>query len=360
MNTRLARDPFGQLPDGRRVDVITLINRSEIQVRIITYGGTVISIRTPDRDGRTDDVTLGFDTLREYVDQPSYIGALIGRYANRIAGGTFALDGRPYRLAINDEPNHLHGGKRGWNRVLWTAEPFELPDSAGVELSYESPDGEEGYPGTVLASVTYTLNDGNELILEYHATTDRPTVLNMTQHNYFNLAGAANGEVLGHYVTINADRYLPIDSVMIPVGELATVEHTPFDFQKPRLIGQDIEAPNSQILAADGYDHCFVLVREGMRRQRASRVVEPVYGRTLEVETTAPGVQFYTGNRLKGSLVGRDGVRYNRRTGFCLEPGHFPDSPNQPNFPSAVLRPGDVYRSRTLFRFGVSGRTPRG
>jgi len=345
--------PLGKTSDGVGVDVVTLRNDSGMEVRVATYGGTILSMRVPDRSGAADDVVLGFDDLTTYFTKSPYFGALIGRYGNRIAKGAFTLDGTRYTLAVNNGPNHLHGGIKGWDKVVWAAEPFQRADGVGVVLKYTSRDGEEGYPGTVDADVTYTLSPTNVFTIDYHATTDKPTVINLTQHTYFNLAGAKAADVLGHELVLNAAAYTPVGDTLIPTGEIASVENTPFDFRTATPIGQRIDTKTPQITYGNGYDHNFVLTRTGNGLALAAHVVEPITGRTLEIQTTEPGVQFYTGNFLDGTLTGKGGRVYGRRSGFCLETQHYPDSPNRPNFPSTVLRPGEEYRSRTVWTFGV-------
>jgi len=352
--TRVSSTPVGRTPDDKVIDLVTLRNAAGIEMRVLTLGGIIQSLRTPDRDGVFDDVVLGFDDIPMYFDKSPYFGCLIGRYGNRIAKGRFALDGTTYTLATNNGPNHLHGGNKGWDKVVWTSEPFQNATAVGVKLSYTSADGEEGYPGTVKAAVTYTLNDSNELIVDYQATTDKATVINLTQHSYFNLAGSKANDILGHQLMLNAAEYTPVDDTLIPTGEIATVEGTPFDFRTPTAIGARINASDEQIKRGLGYDHNFVLQRTGPGLSRAARVVEPGTGRTLEIATTEPGIQFYSGNFLDGTLTGKAGRSYGHRSGFCLETQHYPDSPNRPNFPSTVLRPGEEYRSQTVFTFGVA------
>jgi aldose 1-epimerase len=347
--------PFGALENGQQVRAFTMTNSRGVEVRVLDYGGIIQSIRTPDRAGALADIVLGFDDVQGYVKSSPYFGALTGRYANRIAKGRFQLDGKAYTLAVNNGPNALHGGIKGFDKVIWSVEPHG--DSAGVRLvlRYTSPDGEEGYPGTLRATVTYTLTHANQLVLDYEATTDKPTIVNLTNHSYFNLHGEGSGTILDHVLTLNADRYTPIDSTSIPTGELPPVAGTPFDFRKPTAIGARIDQPDRQLKNGRGYDHNFVLSRPSGATGlvHAAHVVDPSSGRTLDVETTEPGVQFYTGNFLDGSFAGKKGHVYQRRTGFCLETQHFPDSPNKPQFPSTVLRPGQTYHSRTQFTFGV-------
>jgi len=312
-----------------------------------------VSLRTPDRTGRLDDIVLGFDTLGAYVASSPYFGALIGRYANRIARGQFTLDGAVYHLAVNNGVNALHGGLKGFDKVVWHAEPKQDSTGVGLVFRYTSRDGEEGYPGTVNVEVRYTLNDRNELAVDYLATTDKATPVNLTQHSYFNLGGDGSGDVLGHVMAIDADRFLPVDTTLIPTGALSPVAGTPFDFRKGMVIGAQIDDANQQLKNAGGYDHTFVINRGGAGLVHAARVVEPKSGRTLDIATTEPGIQFYTGNFLDGSFSGKAGHVYGRRNGFCLETQHFPDSPNQPSFPSTILPPGTEYRSRTVYTFGV-------
>jgi aldose 1-epimerase len=343
---------YGRTAEGQAIDITTLRNRHGLEVRAITYGATIVSIRTPDRARAFDDVVLGYDDPESYVRNGPFFGVVVGRYGNRIAKGRFTLDGRTYSLAINNAPNHLHGGVKGWDKAVWKGEPFQDVRGSGIVFSHTSPDGDEGYPGSVRAAVTYTLTDADELRIDYEATTDAPTVINLTQHTYFNLAGKKAADVLGHNVMIAADRYTPVDAGLIPTGELAPVTGTPFDFRQPTAIGARIDQPDPQLVLGHGYDHNFVVNRGGDGLVPAARVVDPTSGRTLEVRTTEPGVQFYTANFLDG-VKGRAGVTYGRHAGFCLETQHFPDSPNHPAFPSTVLWPGQTYRTTTVFAFGV-------
>ena len=348
----VTRAAFGKLADGTAVESYTLRNAHGIEVRAITYGAIIVSLRVPDRAGAFGDVVLGHDDLSGYVDKPAYFGAVVGRYGNRIAKGRFTLDGKTYTLATNNGPNHLHGGVRGFDKVVWKADP-PAAGATSVTLRYTSPDGEEGYPGTLNARVTYTLTDKDELTFEYSATTDKATPINLTQHSYFNL-GTPGSDILGHELTLEADRYTPVDATLIPTGQLAPVSGTPFDFRKPTAIGARIGQDDEQLKRGGGYDHNFVLSGTGQGLRRAVRLADPGSGRTMEILTTEPGVQFYTGNFLDGTIKGKGGVVYKYRSGLCLETQHFPDSPNQPSFPSTILRPGKEYRSKTVLVFGVT------
>jgi aldose 1-epimerase len=348
MQASIQQADFGRLPDGTPVRIYTLNNRNRVEARITNYGGIIVSLRVPDRNGDLADVVLGFDSLAEYLANPSpYFGALIGRYANRIAQGRFHLDGLEYRLDQNNGPNSLHGGAGGFDKKVWTAR--DLPDG-GLELQYRSKDGEGGFPGNVIVTATYHLTDANELRIDYGATTDRNTVINLTSHSYFNLRGAGSGDILGHLVTLNADRFTPVDSTLIPIGELRAVAGTPFDFRKPTAIGARIEQNDEQLKFGGGYDHNWMLNPQAIRPALAARVEEPESGRVLEVLTTEPGVQFYTANSL-GTIHGKGGKVYTRRSALCLETQHFPDSPNHQNFPSTTLKPGDRFQSTTVYRF---------
>lgn len=350
------RAKFGALPGGEPVDAITLTNAHGVQVRAITYGGIITSLRVPDRAGTLGDVVLGYDSLSGYLKASPYFGAIIGRYGNRIANARFTLDGRTYHLPANDGRNSLHGGLAGFDKVVWDAQPFQNDSGVGVVLSHTSPAGDQGYPGTLAVRVTYTLTEKNELIVEYEATSDRPTPVNLTQHSYFNLGGVGAGsDILGHILWINADRYTPVDSTLIPTGSLAPVAGTPFDFRTPTAIGARIAESDEQLKRGRGYDHNFVLNRSATGLEHAARVTEPGSGRALDVYTTEPGLQFYSGNFLDGTTTGKAGRVYSHRFGFCLETQHYPDSPNQPGFPSTILRPGRTYRSTTVFVFGIAG-----
>jgi len=346
------RAGFGRTADGRDVDIYTLTNRRGAEARVITYGGAIVSLRVPDRRGHLDDVVLGFDDIAAYQHQTFYIGALIGRYGNRIARGRFTLDGVEYHLATNNGENHLHGGIRGFDKVVWKARPLAARGGAALELTYLSKDGEEGYPGSLSVRVVYTLTDANELRIDYTATTDKATVVNLTQHNYYNLAGAGSGDILNHRLTINASRFTPTDAGAIPTGELRSVKGTPFDFTRQTAIGARINGDDEQLKFGNGYDHNFVLDgRMGVLR-KAAEVYEPTTGRVMEVWTTEPGMQFYTANYLDGT-PGKGGKPYPRRSAFCLETQHYPDSPNKPSFPSTVLRRGRRYSTTTVYKFSA-------
>jgi aldose 1-epimerase len=328
------------------------LSAGNLELHCITLGATITSLRAPDRDGRRDDIVLGHDALDGYLSASPYFGAVVGRYANRIAFGRFTLDGVAHRLAANDGEHHLHGGVRGFDKVLWDAEPFEEGGGVGVHFSYESGDGEEGYPGALSARVTYRLTSADELECEYRASTTRATPVNLTQHSYWNLSGARSGTILDHELMIRADAFTPVDVGLIPTGEQRTVAATAFDFREPRRVGARIDDDEEQLHRAGGYDHNFVLRRSETReRHAAARLHDPLTGRTLVVSTTEPGLQFYSGNFLDGTIRGKEGRRYARRGGLCLETQHFPDSPNQPGFPSSILRPGAAYESSTVFAF---------
>ena len=338
---------FGTLPDGRGVEVYTLVNKNGLKARLTDYGATLVELTAPDRDGRFGDIVLGFDSLEGYLKSSPYFGCIVGRYGNRIAKGRFTLDGVEYELATNNGANHLHGGIVGFDKVLWTAEPISTAGARGVKFGYLSPDGEEGYPGNLRVAVTYLLTDENELSIRYEAETDRATPVNLTHHSYFNLAGQGNGDILGHELTLFAPSYTPVDNGLIPTGEIAPVAGTPFDFGKPAAIGARIaQVPG-------GYDHNFVLAGGGGKLVRAATVYEPAMGRVMEISTTEPGIQFYAGNFLDGTISGKGGKVYDKHYGFCLETQHFPDSPNQPGFPSTILRPGSKYQSLTVHKFSA-------
>lgn len=349
---------FGATADGRTVELFTLTNRHGVQIKLTNYGGIITSLRTPDRLGRLDDIVLGYDSLAGYLRNSPYFGAIVGRYGNRIARGLFTLDGTTYRLAVNNGLNSLHGGLRGFDKVVWTATAFQNQEGRGVALDYTSPDMEEGFPGTLRAHVTYTLTDDDRLIVDYQATTDKATPVNLTQHTYWNLAGSARRDILGHELTINADSMTPVDTTLITTGEITPVSGTPFDFRTPVAIGARVDQrQDAQIRYGNGYDHNLVLNRGGAAVDalvRAARVVEPSTGRTMDIFTTEPGLQFYSGNFLDGSITGKGGSVYRFRYGMALETQHYPDSPNHPNFPSTILRPGQRYHTRTVYQFGVT------
>ncbi len=352
MQPSITSAPFGTLPDGRDATLYTLTNPSGIMVKITDFGGIITEIHVPDRDGQMADIALGYGRLQPYTDESPYFGALIGRYGNRIAHGRFELDGRTVQLPVNSGGNHLHGGEGGFHRRLWRALPFQEGSSVGLTLMYRSPDGEEGYPGNLDVTVVYELTAEGELVMAFDAITDRATPINLTQHAYFNLAG--QGDILEHQVTIHADAYTPVSSALIPTGELRPVAGTPFDFRTPHTIGERIGADDEQLRFGQGYDHNFVLARPAAARASvlAVRVRDPRSGRVLELYTEEPGVQFYSGNFLDGTNTGK-GQTYGFRSGFCIEPQHFPDSPNHPSFPNTILRPGGEYATVSRFKFSV-------
>jgi len=339
------KDAFGALPDGTSVEIYTLANDRGIEARLMTYGATLVSLKLPDRNGTFDDVVLGYDALDGYVKNSPYFGAIVGRYGNRIAKGRFTLNGVMYTLATNNGPNHLHGGLKGFDKVVWKAEPLREADAVGVKFSYLSRDGEEGYPGNLAVTVAYRLTNANELRLDYEAITDKATPVNLTHHSYWALAGQGTRDILGHELTLEADKYTVVDEGLIPTGELRDVKGTPMDFATPHAIGERIaQVPG-------GYDHNYVLRSGGGPLALAARVYEPTTGRTMEITTTEPGIQFYSGNFLDGTITGKGGRVYQKHFGFCLETQHFPDSPNHPNFPSTILEPGQTYRTMTVHRF---------
>ncbi len=359
MNSSSLTDPdaFGDAPDGTPVRVFTLINANGLRLRAMNYGAIVLGLEVPDRSGASADVALGFSTLAEYLKETPYFGAVVGRYGNRIAGGKFSLDGTACTLATNNEPGgipcSLHGGLKGFDKVVWDASGVEKPGATGVRFSYRSKDGEEGYPGNLNLTVTYWLTDNNEWQIDYTATTDKATPLNVTQHSYFNLKGEGNGDILGHELTLNAFRFTPVTAGLIPTGELRPVAGTPFDFTTAHAIGERIDAKDEQMQFGGGYDHNWVLDGKPGTLSPAATVYEPATGRVMEVLTTEPGVQFYAGNFLDGTLTGKQGKPYVYRSGFALETQHFPDSPNHPAFPSTILRPGEEFKSTTVYRFSV-------
>jgi aldose 1-epimerase len=353
--TDVQREPYAIAPNGTVVELLTLTNASGAEVRFLTLGGIIVSIKVPDRNGALDDVTIGYDTLDAYLADRAFLGALVGRYANRIAKGRFTLDGREYRLELNDGPNHLHGGAGGFHRAIWAAEPFANATGVGAVLTCTSRAGEEGYPGTLDVRVTYTLTHRDELIFNYSARTSRATPINLTQHSYFNLAGGGRGNILGHQLTINATRFTPVDATLIPTGELRDVRGTPFDFTAPAAIGSRIAVHDEQLIRGGGYDHNFVLNGGGGATPSfAARLHEPVSGRTLDVHTTEPGLQFYSGNALGDAGGAADEHAFAPRCALALETQHFPDSPNHPGFPSTILRPDAEFSSKTVYAFSTA------
>ena len=350
MQANITQSDFGTLPDGRHATLYTLVNPNGLIVKISDFGGVITEIHTPDRDGKFVDINLGFDNVLPYLEDSPYFGALIGRHGNRIAKGQFVLNGELIQLPVNNGEHHLHGGPVGFHRVFWQVEPFQHGDKVGLTQANRSADCEQGYPGNLDVTVVYELTPANELWVRFHAVTDKDTPVNLTQHAYFNLAG--KGDILGHRLMIDADAFTPVDSTLIPTGQLQPVVGTPFDFRAPREIGSRILEQDQQLVHGGGYDHNFVLNKVGTACQLAVRVVEPVSGRVLEMHTEEPGVQFYSGNFLDGSLTGK-GWNYHHRGGFCLEPQHFPDAPNQPSFPSTILRRGQQYATQSKFVFSV-------
>ena len=344
---------FGETMDGTGVDQFILSNNNGMEVRIITYGGVITSWTAPDKNGDYKDIVLGYNTIAEYEAETPYFGALIGRYGNRIAKGKFSLDNQEYTLAVNNGVNHLHGGLKGFDKVVWDAKTIVSDSTVSLELSYLSKDMEEGYPGNLETKVTYTLNNKDELSVNYEATTDKPTIVNLTQHSYFNLTADFNQDILGHELVINADSFLPVDNTLIPTGEFRDVTGTPFDFKTSKAIGTHIDNENIQLKNGLGYDHCWVLNDQDTGVRFVASAYEPVSGRLLEVFSDEPGIQFYSGNFLDGTLTSKNNGVYQHRTGFCLETQHYPDSPNQKNFPSVRLNPGEKYNSKTVFRLAI-------
>ncbi len=350
--------PFGKLPDGRTAQLFTLQLANGVRADITDYGATLVRLLVPDRAGRLEDVALGFDSVEKYAAHSAYIGGIVGRFGNRIAAGRFTLDGRQYSLVTNNSPGgrpcHLHGGLRGFDKVLWKAGAASGDGAPALRLSYHSPEGEEGYPGNLTVKVTYSLQGNTALRIDYEAVSDRPTPLNPTNHAYFNLKGEGAGDILTHELTIHAGRYTPVDAGMIPTGRIEPVPGTPLDFTKAHRIGERIDASHEQLMHGSGYDHNFVAdAPPSSEPALIASIREPHSGRLMEVLTTEPGVQFYSGNHLDGSLVGKNGRAYSKRSGFCLETQHFPDSPNQPDFPDTILRPGRTFRSTTIYRFSA-------
>lgn len=352
----LTHDAYGKLPDGRQVDIYTMTNAHGITVKFISLGGCITAIDTPDRHGHMGDIVLGYRGLKGYDSDNTYFGAIVGRYANRIAKGTFTLNGKTYHLPINNGVNSLHGGTSGFNLQIWKVEPAQAKNGVAATLSYTSPDGQDGYPGTMKVQVTYTLEDSNALRIDYQATTDKPTVLNLTDHSYFNLDGNGSGSALDQIVQINADSYTPTDATQIPTGKIAPVAGTPMDFRKPTPLGARIREPFKQLILAHGYDHNWVLnKKQPGALSFAARAYSPLTGRIMDVYTTEPGVQLYTGNYLNGTVVGSSGTTYRQGDGYTFETQHYPDSPNHANFPTTVLNPGQTFHSTTIFRFSTDG-----
>lgn len=349
MSRTITKQAWGNLPSGESIDLYTLRNEKGVEVTITNFGGKIVTLKVPDRAGKLEDVVLGYDSLEPYTKPNPFFGTLVGRYANRIANGRFSLDGKTYTLVKNNGPNSLHGGARGFDKVVWT--PAIIGET--LQLKYVSKDGEEGYPGTLSATVMYSLSSDSGLQIYYEATTDKDTVVNLTNHSYFNLAGHANGHILDHQLTINADKFTPVNDTLIPTGELKSVQGTPFDFRTPTAIGARINSTDQQIQYGQGYDHNFVLNLAASGPSLVARVFDPHSGRTMEVHTTQPGLQFYTGNHLEGEIKGKEGAIYRFRSGYCFETQHFPDSPNQPSFPTTILKPGETYRQTTIFWFSA-------
>jgi aldose 1-epimerase len=349
----IKKESFGSIREGTPVDLYTLTNSHGVEARVTNYGGILVSLRVPDKNGKLADVVLGYDNVDGYLQNPAYFGAIVGRYVNRIANGLFTLDGVKYFLAKNNGPNSLHGGLKGFDKKIWQAEPLGKKRNVGVVFTYVSKDGEEGYPGNLKVKVRYTLTEDSKLVVEYDAVTDKATPVNLTNHSYFNLAGEGNGDVLGHELTLNADRFTTVVKSLIPTGELRPVKGTPLDFTKATAIGARINQNYEQLILAGGYDHNFVINGKGGSLELAARVREPNSGRVMEVYTTEPGVQFYTGNFLDGTIAGKQGHVYKQHYGFCLETQHFPDSPNHSGFPSTILRPGQTFHSRTIYKFSA-------
>lgn len=349
----ISETSFGTLPDGTALKLFTLRNTSGIEANITNYGGIIVSLKTPDRDGKFEDIVLGYDSLAGYLKAPSFFGALVGRYGNRIANGKFKLDGKTYTLVQNNGKNHLHGGTKGFDKVVWTPEASSTADAATLKLTYLSKDMEEGYPGNLQVTVVYTLGNDNALSISYEATTDKTTVINLTNHSYFNLSGNTRRDILGHTLTLNASKFIPVDAGLIPTGELKPVKGTPFDFTQPSVIGARINDPDPQIKIGRGYDHCYVFDKPAGTYEQVGTLYDSISGRQMDVFTSEPGTQLYTGNFLDGSITGKFNTVYAQRYAVCLETQHFPDSPNQPEFPSVVLKPGDVYKTRTAYQFSA-------
>ena len=345
--------PFGKLPDGTQVSLFSLTNASGMKMTVMNYGGIITSLTAPDKNGNFEDIVLGYDSLSGYLTKSPYFGALIGRYGNRIGKGKFTLDGKHYQLPQNNNGNSLHGGANGFDKRFWNIEEYPVANGAAVKLTYVSKDMEEGYPGTLNAQVIYHLTDNNELKFFYEATTDKPTVINLTQHTYFNLSGNSKSDILQHELFLSADEFVPVDNTLIPTGELKKVSETPFDFKTPTAIGSRIDKKDQQLEFGKGYDHCWVLNTQGDTSKVAATLYDPTSGRVMSVKTSEPGIQFYSGNFLDGSITGKFNTVYKQRYGLCLETEHFPDSPNKKNFPSVVLKPGETYRTQTMYTFST-------
>jgi aldose 1-epimerase len=350
--TVMQKEKFGTLPDGREVQRYVLKNRNGVEIHVINYGGIITHLLAPDRNGKVEDIVLGYDSLAGYLKESPFFGAIVGRYGNRIANGKFKLDGKEYTLVQNNNGQHLHGGTVGFDKVFWDIQENNSSAGNGLRLTYLSKDMEEGYPGNLNVTVDYTLTEENELRIDYKATTDKATVVNLTQHSYFNLSGNGSRDILDHVLKLNADQYVPVTKVLIPTGQLAPVKGTPFDFNTPTPVGARINDRHEQLQIAGGYDHCWVLSDKSNLKD-AGLLYDSVSGRTLQVLTTEPGIQFYSGNFLTGTITGKGGVVYKHRYGLCLETEHFPDSPNQSQFPSVVLKPGETYSTQTIYKFGV-------
>jgi aldose 1-epimerase len=351
--TKITSEPFGKLPDGQEVSLFTLKNAKGMTMKVMNYGGIITSLTAPDKNGNLEDVVLGFDSLNSYLQKSPYFGALIGRYGNRIGKGKFSLDGKDYQLAQNNNGNSLHGGPNGFDKRFWNIEENPVSNGASLKLTYVSKDMEEGYPGTLNAQVIYHLTDNNELKIFYEATTDKPTIINLTQHTYFNLSGNSKSDILQHELFLDADKFVPVDNTLIPSGELKNVSETPFDFKTPTAIGSRIDKKDKQLEFGKGYDHCWALNTNGDTSKVAATLHDPASGRVMSVKTSEPGIQFYSGNFLDGTLTGKFNTVYKQRYGLCLETEHFPDAPNKKNFPPVVLKAGETYRTQTMYTFST-------
>ena len=348
---KINKEIFGKTKENTTIHKFILTNKNGMEVSVINFGGIITSLKSRDSKGNYEDVVLGFDNLSQYEDESPYFGAIIGRYGNRISEGKFTLDGKTYNLAVNNDINHLHGGLKGFDKVVWDAAQEVTDSSASLILKYISQDMEEGYPGNLQVKVTYTLDDNDELRVEYEAETDKKTIINLTQHSYFNLSGDFSKNILDHEITINADSFLPVDSTLIPTGEVISVEGTPFDFRESKTVGEDISMSNKQLSYGNGYDHCWVLNNQEIGLRHVASAYHPVSGRLLEVYSDQPGIQFYSGNFLDGTLTSKQDGNYGFRSGLCLETQHYPNSPNEKDFPSVTLNSGEKYMTQTVFRF---------